>query len=695
MNGSAELEPELMAALAATGADLLQSGVREYEPWRAKLLAGFGEKFADRVRVHLPELYTLSQEELRLRQGRCQAVEGSPADPVPYVRTQADGDTGQAHPVAAANRETGVSRWRTWSLASGLAVVLALIAGVLSNGSRHSQKRVGTSSRPDLVSLESGTNEVGGALAASNSDSVVDKNRALAERGQAAAQAYLGWCYDSGQGVPQDYREAVRWYRKAADQGHANAQHNLGVCYAKGKGVAQDYSEAVTWYRRAADQERPGAQYHLGACYRDGDGVQQDHAEAAKWFRKAAIQGNRYAQFNLGMYYQSGTGVAQDYAEAAKWYRKAADQGHATAQCSLGMCYRNGDGVQQDHAEAAKWFRKAAVQGNPYAQNGLGVCYAKGKGVAQDYSEAVTWYRRAADQGYSEAQVNLGVCYYFGHGVPQNDIEAYKWWCLAAAQGEEGSAECRDQVYQRMARAEVVEGQRRAAAFVANKKGGGGGSGDTLPRPELAEGKRSAGSGFFVTDDGYFVTCEHVVHGATSFFIKSSSGSLPARLIKKNRMFDVALLKVDGAFRALPVAAQPRVKLGDAVFTVGFPNPGVQGVKPKLTRGEISSMAGVQDNPHYYQISAQVQPGNSGGALVDESGNVVGVVTSRLDDVATYEASGALPQNVNYAVKGGLVHAFLSRIPELSGKLRAPSTAKDREAASASAERAAVLVVAE
>jgi hypothetical protein len=106
-------------------------------------------------------------------------------------------------------------------------------------------------------------------------------------------------------------------------------------------------------------------------------------------------------------------------------------------------------------------------------------------------------------------------------------------------------------------------------------------------------------------------------------------------------------------------------------------------------------MTGIRDNPRCYQISVPVQPGNSGGALVDESGNAVGVVTSRLDDVAIYEASGALPQVVNYAVKGGLLYDFLSGVPELSGKLKAPRTAKDREAASGAAERAAVLVTAE
>lgn len=228
--------------------------------------------------------------------------------------------------------------------------------------------------------------------------------------------------------------------------------------------------------------------------------------------------------------------------------------------------------------------------------------------------------------------------------------------------------------------------------------------------PSVAEHRLALGTGFFVTDDGYLVTCEHVVSGATSFHVRSGGFPLPARLIKKDREIDVAVLKVDGTFRAspvlidaspdfsfpaLPIPAQPQVKLGDPVFTIGFPNPDVQGVKPKLTRGEISSLAGIHDDPCYFQVSVPVQPGNSGGALVDECGNVVGVVTARLDDVATYESSGALPQNVNYGLKSRLVYAFLNKVPELAGKLKAAGTTRDREAALATAERAAVLVIAE
>jgi S1-C subfamily serine protease len=449
-------------------------------------------------------------------------------------------------------------------------------------------------------------------------------------------------------------QEAVVWYRKAAEQGFAKAQTALGRCYANGVGVAQDYGEAVVWYRKAAEQGEPGAQRNLGVRYESGTGVAQNCVEAVKWYRKAAEQGEAEAQYNLGECYWVGHGVQQDYPEAVKWYRKAAEEGDADAQCFLGECYWRGRGVQQNYQEAVKWFRKALKQGSELARTDLAQAEAqhyprRDDPTQRSAAEAAAAQRRAVDANWFKDVSKGGTTkiIWGPHEVPLPDTP-------------------------------TPEAPRPPTRT-----------------PEIAGWQGCTGTGFFVTDDGYFVTCEHVVRGAASFHIRSPSGSLPARLIKKDRTIDVAVLKVDGAFRALPVAAQPLVNLGEAVFTIGFPNPVVQGVEPKLTRGEISSMSGIRDNPRYYQISVPVQPGNSGGALLDECGNAVGVVTSRLDDLATYQESGALPQNVNYAVKGGLVYDFLNGVPELSGKLNAPRTGKDREAASAAAERAAVLVVAE
>jgi TPR repeat protein len=131
-----------------------------------------------------------------------------------------------------------------------------------------------------------------------------------AEVGDADTQFYLGFMYDIGRRVPQDFAKAAKWYRKAAEQGHADAQNNLGELYDTGWGVLRDEAAAVKWYRKAAEQGHANAQYNLGVMYHNGRGVAQDFAEAAKWYRKAAEQGDANAQFNLGARYASGKGVA-------------------------------------------------------------------------------------------------------------------------------------------------------------------------------------------------------------------------------------------------------------------------------------------------------------------------------------------------------------------------------------------------
>src|SRR5438445_11961136 len=97
--------------------------------------------------------------------------------------------------------------------------------------------------------------------------------------------------------------------------------------------------------------------------------------------------------------------------------------------------------------------------------------------------------------------------------------------------------------------------------------------------------------------------------------------------------------------------ASREVKFGGKVATVGFPNLGLRGFAPKLAKGEIASLSGAGDDARYFQISVPVQPGNSGGALVDERGNVVGVVAAKLSARAALQATGAPPESGNYAIK--------------------------------------------
>ena len=157
---------------------------------------------------------------------------------------------------------------------------------------------------------------------------------------------------------------------------------------------------------------------------------------------------------------------------------------------------------------------------------------------------------------------------------------------------------------------------------------------------------------------------------------------------------DLALLKADGRFAPLPVTSSRLVELGSTVATVGFPDIGLQGFAPKFARGEIASLSGAADDARYFQISVPVQPGNSGGALVDERGNVVGVVSAKLSARAALDVTGALPENVNYAVKSSFLLSFLESVPAVSAKLKEPVTADRKfEDVVKSAQDAAVLVL--
>lgn len=294
----------------------------------------------------------------------------------------------------------------------------------------------------------------------------------------------LGRLYQVGHGVPQDYSEALRLYRRAVEQNDPMAQFHLGLMYYNGQGVPKDEAEAVKWIRRAADQGDAEAQFEMGGMYSVGAGVPQDYAETARWYRRAAEQGYVDAQFLLWMVHHDGRGVPKDPVEAARWLRMAAEQGHADAQFKLGMLYIEGDGVPEDGAEAVRWLHRAAQQGHAQtlemfgdtldelasldatledagdgskaqgdagfnqllgaaeggdaeAQYELAVAYAEGRGGVDNderTKQVLLWATRAANQGHPGAMAEVGSLY-----MGTDDVMALRWLRPAAAQGHGGA----------------------------------------------------------------------------------------------------------------------------------------------------------------------------------------------------------------------------------------------------------------
>lgn len=499
-----------------------------------------------------------------------------------------------------------------------------------------------------------------------------------AEKGVSLAQYSLGCLYYYGKGVTQNYHEAIKWFLLAAEKGSDIAQYNVGLMYFNGTGVAQDYNDAVKWYRLAAENGNNDAQCTLGFMYANVI-VPHDYQEAFKWLSMAAVQGNPQAQYNLGKMYAKGLGMEANRSEAVKWYRLSAEHGNISAINEVANIYKNGEGLPLDFKEAIKWYRIAAENGSILAINNLGIMHQMGQGVAQNYKEALKFFHMAADMGFDIAQYNLAVMHYNGLGVPKDHIEAYMWFNLAASQGNTDAVKSRDAIEKIMSPEQVAEGQRRSAVFVP-KSSSQANVTSRLPgiQPQQAiTTPKLTGTGYFVSRDGYLLTAAHVVSEASSINVLHSGRRLPARIVRVDQANDVALLRVEGTFSALPITESRAVKLGKQVFTVGFPNIGLQGVSPKLTKGEISSLSGIQDDPRHFQVSVPIQPGNSGGPLVDMTGNVLGMLVHKLDDIKTAKITGTLPQQVNYALKSAYILPVLESIPELTGKLIEPRGKKN------------------
>ena len=342
-------------------------------------------------------------------------------------------------------------------------------------------------------------------------------------------------------------------------------------------------------------------------------------------------------------------------------------------------------------------IKTKAEMGNSIAQFNLGVMYAKGEGVEKDYAEALKWFRKAAEQGNSVAQYSLGLMYYIGQGVEKDHVEAYAWYNLAA-RSVEAATNNRSILEREMTAQQIAEGQKRTKelrALIATRSKGPPAGDPSFSKAQAAELAPSAtGTGFFISEDGYLVTNHHVVKEGSQVHLLTGNGLVPARVVKVDAGNDLAVLKAEGKFAALPVASSRGVKLGATAATVGFPNVGLQGFSPKLAKGEIGSLAGAQDDPRHFQISAAIQPGNSGGALVDERGNVIGVVVAKLSQKAALATSGTLAENVNYAVKSSFLLGFLESLPEVAARLKEPSTRERKfEDVVKDVERATVLVL--
>lgn len=180
--------------------------------------------------------------------------------------------------------------------------------------------------------------------------------------------------------------------------------------------------------------------------------------------------------------------------------------------------------------------------------------------------------------------------------------------------------------------------------------------------PASKPAKPKSGTGFVVSANGHIVTNHHVTDSCSDLKGNlTGEAAMVLRVVSSDANNDLALLQAPSTatFKEFARIRDRSIRSGDSVVAIGFPFHGLLTSDFTVTTGIVSSLSGMRNDSRFLQISAPVQPGNSGGPLFDTTGQIVGVVTGKLDGLRVAVATGSIPENINFAIKTGALRDFL------------------------------------
>lgn len=521
-----------------------------------------------------------------------------------------------------------------------------------------------------------------------NRTSAIAWFRSAADGGNAYAQMLMSQCYQNGFGCPKDTQMAASLYAKGIAHASGDELFEMGDCFAYGESVcSKDPKAAFGLYKQAVTKD-PQLNWKLGDCYAYGfQPCKKDLEKAASLYDTAAAHGNAQLQDKLGHDYEVGVPVRPNFSKAVEWFQQAAAGGDVDAMVSLANLLQEGEKFwktigkfnlgaltaashqfdpTRNPQKALALYRRAAALGSADAYEGLANLYGDGNGVIQDFVKEDALRRQAAARGNFEAQQDLALYYYRGmDGYNQNFVLAYAWADVAAGGSNTPdhntlAKSLRDALQDRLSPAQLAEAQRFAASWklgVGHLRDTGTTSTATAKvaeRPVIA----STGTSFIVSLDGFAITNAHVVQGCSRLGADGHGGSL--RVVVADAKDDLALLKLPWrTSAALDLASSPKITQGATVVVFGYPLFGVLASGGNVTTGVVSATTGIANDAAQFQITAPIQPGSSGSPVMDQHGDVVGVVSSKLSDRAMARATGEVGESVNFAVSGYALRAFL------------------------------------
>ena len=314
----------------------------------------------------------------------------------------------------------------------------------------------------------------------------------------------------------------------------------------------------------------------------------------------------------FGSHANYGVGLSafekKDYKSAFNAWQPLANKGNVNAQFNLAWMYEEGKGVVKDNQQAIIWYTKAAQQGDIKSQTNLGVIYANEENILRDYKLALIWFTKSASQRDASAQNNLGWMYEMGKGTDKDKKQAIYWYTKSAQQG---NINAKSKLKQLLT---LIDKHNKPVVF------------------------SHSGTGFVVSKHGVIATNNHVIKGCNKIMIDN----LDAELMVSDQENDLALIKTNELYTHVSQISHAPLKLGEDISVFGFPLSSIlSDTNISLTKGSISGLSGIRNNPDRFRFTAPIQQGNSGGPIINKDGHVVGVVRAMFSGV----------QNVNFGVK--------------------------------------------